>query len=340
MVTRLYRPLAILLIPILIAWGLVGCSSFPETGSTASATPLPPCNTAPNNFYREPKNMPFMIEMTGNSSLDSDGTSRRETDAVSLLIHETKKWSVIYDTQQNNVIYRFTVTLISPELMLAVILANNAYSGQDNSTVATQLEYWMSGMFNINKQVLFLMTITSSANQMDPSDQKIVSMPVRDMALKTMSGLSTNGPQGEGMFDFDIYLSKGPVQYFFYFPHSVINASYMCLPLFDPTRDLSFTLGIKTVKINDKDIPDMVWNFDLTNPYDLVNINNSGAEKIAENEFVDKNILTTFQTLPECNMPIPSTISTASNGTVNTEDMVYWTNFSLCVWDHLQTGGH
>jgi hypothetical protein len=339
MFPRFFRFLAIVLIPIIVFGGLAGCGPSPDPANTISATPLPPCITAPNNFYREPKNISYMIEMTGNNSLDSDGTSLRDVDAVSLLIHETKKWSVIYDTQQDNVMYRFTVTLISPELMLAVILANNASSGQDNSTAATRLGDWMGGMFNTSKQVLFLMTITSSStNQANASDQKIVFVPVRDIALKTMSGLITYGPQGEGMLDYNIYLSKGPVQYFFYFPHSVIDANNMCLPLFDPTRDLSFTLGLKTAKINGKDVPDVAWNFDLANPYDLVN--DSVAEKIADNEFVDKNILRAFKTLPECNMPVPSVITTPSAGTANTEDTIYWMNFSLCVWDHLQTGGH
>jgi hypothetical protein len=330
MVQRLYRPLVFFLIPVLLIWGLVGCTSDSIGTSFSPVARLEPCNDAKNTFYLLPQNFSALVNTIDASSYDANGILNQQADALSFLVHEVKKWSVQHDVQQDDVTYRFTVTLISPELMLSIILAEYAKFSRPYTDAVTQLDQWMQTR-QLDQQIIFLLTINSSdQNKLTMPDQQAIFVPIRDMTLETLSGLTTTRPQGEGMFDYDLDAYDGPIQYYFHFPPSVTDND-VCKPLLNPDRDMSFTVGISTVQINGKLIKSLAWNFDLARLIDIgseLGPVNLPAEEIVP---LDKVPIS----MPVCNMPLPATKNGTTSGTSLTGDIDYWLAFSLCVWDHV-----
>jgi hypothetical protein len=309
MTQRLYRPLVFFLIPVLLIWGLVGCTSDSIGGSSSPVARLTPCNNAATTFYQTPQNFNSLLSIMISFPSDPNVSSKERADSLTLLVHEVMRWSVQHDIKVDDVTYRFTVTLVSPELISSVVMAEFADHGRSYSDALTELNLWIQKR-QANQQILFLLTINSSdqATLTEP-DKQAIRVPISDMVLTTMSGLRTSQPQGEGIFGYDLDSYDGPIQYYFYFPTAVLVGD-VCTPLLDPDRDLTFTLGINTAEINGKPAGNLYWNFDLAR---LINI---GRE-------MD----------PVCDMPIPTQKSNLPSETNLAGDLNYWFYFSLCAWE-------
>jgi hypothetical protein len=331
MVQRLYRPLVFFLIPVLLIWGLVGCIPGPSVSSAVS--PLPPCNDgdATKTFYQLPENLDSMINLTNVLHPVETDIINREADALSLLVHEVKRWSDYHDYQREDVTYRFTITLLSPELLASIFMAEAASHGRLYADSRSKLDEWLQWM-RTYQEIMFLMTITSS-NQgtLTQPDQQAILMPISNMTLKTINGLSTGQPHGEGIFDYQLDPYDAPIQYFFYYPAAVIDKDDICKPLLDSKRDLSFTLGIDSAQIGGKGVGSLSWNFDLA--YIINVFQETDPYPLQLDEIVSPDKVPTFP-LPFCQMPVPITFKNTISEIDDTEEIIYWRDFSLCVWDH------
>jgi len=328
MTSRFYKSFVLSIIPLIILFGVTGCT---QGGESEPVPHLTPCNDTANTFYQPPRNINTIIAASNIPSFDSNSLLNRQAEAVGLLVHEVKKWSVPHDVVQNDVVYRFTVTLLSPELVLAVILAENASLGRPATDSIAQLDQWMKERQE-NQRILFLLTVnTSDQDTITRPNQQSFYVPIENMILGVMGGLRTGQPHGECIFDYNLDPYDEPLQHYFCFSAAVMYEN-TCTPLLDPNRDLSFALGMNAAQINQTVVENMTWNFNLNH---IVNVGHeTDPYPLPANEIVSPDKIANL-TLPSCQMPKP-VIKTDEMSI--TEEIIYWMNFSLCVWHHFAGG--
>lgn len=326
-----YRFLAFFLIPVLLLLVTAGCEGNGFGGASAPVSALLPCTYADPVFYQIPANINNMISMMTYYQSDPNALSKLQLDSYSLLVYEMMKWSVQHDVVAGSVTYRFTVTLISPELITSTIMAeyvnhNKIYS----SDALAELTQWIEKRKN-EQRVLFLLTInTSDQGSLPEPGKQAIRVPIGDMTLTTMSGLQTSKPQAEGIFAYDLDSYDNPIRYFFYFPTAVLVGD-VCTQLLDPGKDLTITLGISTVRINGELIGDLSWNFELAH---LLNIAREGDPRsfssypqVTSNQFLNEPFL------PICAMPVAAPKTNTTTSTQLAGDINYWLSFSFCAWE-------
>lgn len=326
MVLRFNRFLASCLVSILIILAVAGCGGTDPNGGTVS--PLPKCDNndlSPfNNFYTSIPNISYTIGTLEQMNPAGSDVNARIATALSMLIYETRKWSVQHDVPSEKGLYRFTITLITPELIFAVILVDYVYRGKPYSEIVSALDIWNKIMVP-NNQIMFLMSVNSSnQGQNNQPDNDVIYSPIKDIALGTMSGLNTSQPDSEGVFNYNLDSYDAPIQYYFSFP-AIVKDGETCMSLFDLQKDLSFTLGIKTVQIAGKPAPNLVWNFDLA---PLLKAN----EPFVMPTFSQIETVTVQEVLSwpqDCSLPAAAT----KEGTMKLAgDHSYWIKFSDCIW--------
>ena len=325
------RPLAIFLISVLTLLATAGCVGDGFGGASGPAPALPACEYKDPVVYQLPENFEAINNRLISYQYDPNAPLRLQTDSYTLLVYEMMKWSVQKDVMVKGATYRFTITLLSPELMTSIIWAEVINHRLEYSNVPLELNKWISNRIG-KKQVFFLLTInTSDQGALTEPGKQAIRFPIGDMTLTTMSGLKTSGPQGEGVFAYDLDSYDNPIRYYFYFPTAVLVEDNQCTQLFDPGQDLTFTLGISTVRINGELIGDLSWNFELAH---LLNIARQGdplsfssTTQVIDNPYIGNTVF------PVCSMPTAAVKTNAATPTHLAGDINYWLPFSLCAWE-------
>ncbi len=299
------RAITLLMLTVLLISG--ACLATP---APAPPTPTPECTPAPSLFSLS----------SGVYEEYARGAYPTAQAAFNILANQVERWSDVQDVQTALGVYRFTVTLISPDVYRAVLVNEAVRLSMGGSTIRELLDRYDAERTD-QDQLRFLITVSYAKYPLSPMDPAAnVTFRADQLVMYDKDDLVLPPIFVDGAFKSSLNVAKGPYSGFVNYALSLNS----CQPKLLIARGSSATLKLEKVQIGDKEYADLRWAIPLAPILDMSRPTlgplptPQPAQQITGTPFAPSKA--------------PPTPFASTNGA---PDAAYWRELSRYVWSQL-----
>lgn len=281
----------------------------PATPPPPPNTPTPTCEPAPSLF-----DLPSSVYQEY-----APGTNITPQDALKLLTTQVQRWSATQDITTALAVYRITVTLVSPDVYRAALIAEAVHGKLGGATIRDLLGAFDESQQNRGK-LRFLVTVAyAQYPNVAPAAQSIY-LPADGMQLLDRNNNALPPSEAEGLFGVPLNVVKGPFSGYVTFDLDLDT----CSPKLRLDQDTSVTFIAEGIRIGDGDqVREMRWKISLAPVVDVVRPTLAPIPNPSAVPTLNVTPIETRNTPPR-----PSTASTVP-------DAAYWSELARYVWGQL-----